>query len=71
MLKRTYSIGDMFTHPLHGVGIVIEVKKKMFVSCACCVEWTTYCGGETGTAWHHTDQIDWESSGMKHYPVKT
>lgn len=70
MKTQKYNIGDMLTHPVHGCGLIVAINKSI-LSVVCLIEWTTLYGDAVGTSWHHMNQVDWLSSGMRHYPVKT
>lgn len=66
--KWDSQIGDLLTHPIHGIGYVTEVNRK---SKYCVVRWNNLGHTETyGDGYHYYEQIDWIKSGMKVYLVK-
>lgn len=66
--KRDLQIGDLLTHPIHGIGYVTEVNRKYKY---CVVRWNNWGYTETyGDGIHYYEQIDWKLSGMKVYLVK-
>lgn len=60
-------VADLLISPMHGIGYVIFVDNKRKY---CNIQWNDYEREKSRICSHYYNQIDWELTGMKVYPVK-
>lgn len=66
--KWVPQIGDLLTHPIHGIGYVTDVNHQ---SKQCVVRWNKWGNADAyHDGNHYCEQIDWENAGMRVYLVK-